>query len=265
MKKIISLIFTILLTTIQLKANQPRTLTVYGKVDPRLYVWIQTTYRSMNPNDLRQNYKECTQSNWNTGGRKRTLNWDVKHIIPDKNNNYKVTIPIDYVNKNRCGFEYVSTRIVIRRDKKDERYAKIEIANNRNKANNIYIGYKGGMQGMGQPKGTTTTKNHYQLSSGSKIECYTIWYEDSKHIESNKAHANFTCLPIPLNDINGVDELKTDTINIDIVINEDKCKKAQKSKDGSYKDNFRDYEIKYINTFHKYEVQFKQYIKNLFN
>ncbi len=56
---ILKLILLVFLINTTLFAKQQRTITLYGKVDPRLYAWVLTTYRSMHPNDLKKDYEKC--------------------------------------------------------------------------------------------------------------------------------------------------------------------------------------------------------------
>ncbi len=253
----IKIIVLSLLLIIQIQAKTAKEFIVYGKLDNRLYVTLLTTYRSMNPNDLRQDYEKCTQANWNTGTRQRSLNYDFVKLVANKDGQYKASIPIEFMDKNNCGWEYVNTALRIRRDKADDLYANIQIANINQKANNVYQGTKTGMResGLWGKYGTKTTKKHYQISSGSMIECYTTYGGYSKRLKRILPNS-FTCLPIAHNKINGVDEFKTASINLDIIINEDKCTENSTG----YKDFFRDY---------KEETSFldkiKSKIKNIFN
>jgi len=218
-------------------AKEVRTITLYGKFDPRLYASVITTYRSMDPSDIRKNYEECTKSNFNTGNRGRTLNFDTATIKSDKNGNYKVSIPIDFEGGVDWGWEYVDTELTIRRDKRDHQYVKIILASSKQKAISNHKGSHNGSQQGGatftlklktdNPKkpiylGNETTKNHFQISSGSKIECYTNWFTKS-HRTGKPASADFECIPYSSNNINGVDKLESTSIHLDIEVNDKKC------------------------------------------
>jgi hypothetical protein len=225
-------------------AKEVRTITLYGKFDPRLYASVITTYRSMDPSDIRKNYEECTKSNFNTGNRGRTLNFDSVTIKPDKDGNYKVSIPIDFEGGVDCGWEYVDTELTIRRDKRDHQYVKIILASSKQKAISNHKGSHNGSQQGGvvllletnDPKkpirlGNTTTKKHFQISSGSKIECHTNWFTKS-HRTGKPASVDFECIPYSSNNINGVDKLETTTINLDIEVNDKKCGLIQRGTRG---------------------------------
>lgn len=233
MKKI--MFFLVLI--VALNAQEKRVLTLYGKVDPRLYASVTSTYRSKNPNEIRENYEECIKANWNTGSRGRTLTYTMSNISTgqDTKDYYEVNIPIDYTDDNKCGWEYVNTRIRIQRDKKDDLYNDIRILDERQEVHHMEGKFNGGSKGInGAHK---TTKNHFQLSPGSQIQCFTKWHEDSKYIKSNVAHATLTCQPIGKDDINGVDTITSARLNIDIVVNEEKCINNSTGE----KDYFRDY------------------------
>ena len=253
MRKFIILIM-VLFVSVNLFARKLRTLTLYGKFDPRLYAYVTSTYRSQSPDKIRENYKECTRSDWNTGGARRTLTFDRIHIVPDKNGTYRVTIPIDYVGKDKCGWEYVDTEITIKRDKKDKSYVKIGIANEDKRTDN----YRGNGVGVLSP---STKKKHFLLSSGSKIECHTEWYPTSKTSGGYvfKEHAAFICIPKTFNNINGVDEFKTDSINIDIIVDENKCR----SNPSGNKDYFQDYKEP-VNRFKQLKLKVKHFINSIF-
>ena len=265
MRKFIILIM-VLFVSVNLSAKKLRALTLYGKFDPRLYAYVTSTYRSQSPDKMRENYKECTRSDWNTGGARRTLTYDIADIVPDKNGTYRVTIPIDYVGKDKCGWEYVDTVMEIRRDKKDKSYVEINIANIKNRYNNSRGEYDDpGSVGVLSP---STKKKHFLLSSGSKIECHTEWHPTSKTSGGYvfKEHAVFICTPKTFNNINGVDEFKTDSINIDIVVNEKKCVAyagLRPFKRGGYKDYFRDYKEP-VSRFKQLKLKVKHFINSIF-
>lgn len=258
MKKIISSIVLILLAQLtQLSAKEQREITLYGKVDPRLVVSARSLYRSMDPKDIRSNFEECTRSDWNTGTRKRSIDYEIAYLTPDKNGNYKTIIPIDYKEDNPCGYEYVNTKLILRRDKKDDSYVKIHVISTDNTPSNSRGLYSGGSQGI---KRVETDKKYFQISSGSKIECFTEHF-----IYKERESTSFICEPEAANDINGVDELKSKSIKVDIIINDNKSA-LYNTLDKNYvrgfpeHDVFRDYK-KTLTSFEK----FKLYIKNLIN
>ena len=254
MRKFIILIM-VLFVSVNLSAKKLRALTLYGKFDPRLYAYVTSTYRSQSPDKMRENYKECTRSDWNTGGARRTLTFDRIHIVPDKNGTYRVTIPIDYVGKDKCGWEYVDTEITIKRDKKDKSYVKIGIANEDKRTDN----YRGDGVGVLSP---STKKKHFLLSSGSKIECYTEYFEvDGK--DYKKPSVDFICTPKTFNNINGVDEFKTDSINIDIIVDEKKSRVANDGITDKNKDYFRDYKEP-VSRFKQLKLKVKHFINSIF-
>lgn len=221
-KRVLNIFLIVCFYVGTLQAKEKKEITLYGKVDPRLYVTLWSTYRSMHPDDVRMNYEECSQYNWNTGHRGRTLDFVIVDVVPNKAGEYNATIPIDYPKNNGCGYEYVDTQFKIKRDKKDEKYAKITVAGSENITHNIYRGVADGYSTLGKKiKGVRTEKNHYQISSGSKIECYTKYYIYGERFQHRRS-TQFACEPVVAHDINGVDELKSTRLKLDILVNEDK-------------------------------------------
>ena len=226
--------------------ESPRMLTLRGNVDPRLSVWARTTYSPTNYRTDIDDGSGCTHNRSDTGYRKAWPDWEVVKITPNENNRYEITIPIDYMGENKCGYRYHSTKISIRRDEDDERYAKIVVVSDSPRPFNIHKGTKGGHSSLGLLRGEHTDKPHYQMSTGSKISCYTEYYEN-EWLRKRKANVVFTCEPVVASDENGVDEINSVTLEIDIEVDESRClgtpDSNNRAKDWKrYQDYFRDYQ-----------------------
>ncbi len=222
-KNIIPLLILVLFIQIpQLFAKEKTIISLYGKIDPRLYVSARTLYRSMDPNDIRENFEECTQYNSSTNQRRRTLDYDIKFINPNKDGEYKLDIPIDYYEeKNPCGYKYVATELRIKRHKDDDSYVEMYILS----TNKILTNRRGEISDSGWAgvRGFKTNKKYLQVASGSKIDCYTKYYIiKDRRTKLFKESTLFTCEPGDENNDNGVDEFKTASINLDILINKNK-------------------------------------------
>ncbi len=231
------------------EVESPRMLTLRGNVDPRLSVWARTTY---SPTDYRTDIDDgsgCTHNRSDTGYRKAWPDWEVVKITPNEDNRYEVTIPIDYMGENKCGYRYHSTEISIRRDEEDELYAKITVVSDNPRPFNTYIGTKSGSSGLGRIiPGVKTDKPHYQMATGSKISCYTKHRDVFKIYKNDVATNTFICEPVVRADLNGVDEIDSVTLDIDIEVDESRCIGIPEHKlfdDWTpYQDYFRDYQSK---------------------
>ena len=112
-------------------------------------------------------------------------------------------MPIDYTGVNPCGYEYVLTELRIKRDKEEEKEDNPDI---------VILGSK-------RSDYIETDKKYLQISSGSKIECHTKHYKGISRITKKfEEHTNFICKPVVANEDNGVDEIKSVSLNLDIVI-----------------------------------------------
>ena len=129
-----------------------RYLTVSGEVEERLQISILSWYRSTDDKN-----PECLRSDWNTGSKKRTLTVRGKTGLSGK---YKVRVPIDFIDKNKCAYAYSSTKVQIvrRSDSKYENYSKYTILSGDNiglnnfRKGSVYSGVDGA------PSNTKTIK-----------------------------------------------------------------------------------------------------------
>lgn len=210
-----------------------RTLTVTGTIDPRLSAIVITTYR---PTDYDEKNSACTRSDWNTARRKGMLDWEYIDIKPDEHSRYKVTVPIDYVREDRCGYEFVNTAIQIQRDKRDDRFAKITLLSDSHENYDNY-GSKGtNLPDEADVRSRKTAKPHYHLAQGTYIQCHTDYFESTQDVL-------FNCYPLGGNGDHGLDEITSTRMKVDVRINETISEYVFDSriKPGSKKDHFRDY------------------------
>lgn len=188
-----------------------RYLTVSGEVDERLQIRILSWYRSTDDDN-----PECLRSDWNTGSKKRTLTVRGETKISGK---YKVKIPIDYMDKNKCAYEYVHTQVKLNRKDDEKKFSTYTILSGNNigrnsfvKSGSVYSGVRGAkLKGI-------TTKKHYFLGSNLKFKCETRQYKTSGNV-------GFWCIPpSDTNWKNGIDELKNMNITINASVDESKEK-----------------------------------------
>ncbi|MEW5833110.1 MAG: hypothetical protein AB1763_09775 [Campylobacterota bacterium] len=115
MRTLIPILSILTLLVVQALADEPRTLTIHGTVDPRLDVSFMSTYRGTNIDRL-----ECSDMNPSTGRRKVKLAGLSKRVTTS---DYNITMPIDYTDANECGYEFVSIDLIMRRKYDDKNYA----------------------------------------------------------------------------------------------------------------------------------------------
>lgn len=119
MRTLIPILSILTLLVVQALADEPRTLTIHGTVDPRLDVSFMSTYRGTNIDRL-----ECSDMNPSTGRRKVKLAGLSKRVTTS---DYNITMPIDYTDANECGYEFVSIDLIMRRKYDDKRYANFPV------------------------------------------------------------------------------------------------------------------------------------------
>jgi hypothetical protein len=195
-------------------AEQPaqadiRYVTVHGQVDPRLQVSILSWYRSTDDDN-----PDCTRRDWNTGTQKRTLTVRGETGL---RNQFTVKVPIDFVGKDGCGWEYSSTKLQMTRyqDNKYKNFSRYMLLSDRNKGRHTER-YTGSYINSGLiPQVATTDKKHYFLGEDLRFECQSYPYT------TNKEKVHFYCLP--QEDIeweNGVDQLTNLEIRLNIAVDE---------------------------------------------
>lgn len=215
--------------------TSPRTVTIRGKVDPRLYVWAQSIFVPTNTEDKKSCLRE--KRDWVTGTHKIKPAFSYKRIIPDKNNKYSVTLPVDYVGEDLCAYRFYSIEIRIRRHQDDKLWTKFSVVNNFKNDDHIYQGTEGGYGGsgmLGKPIMPKNMRKYFQLPTNSKIRCFTIYFE-------YKDDSSFICFEQYEGNENGVDILKTSVIDLDINVDDSLSELISLGDNIREKDFFRDY------------------------
>jgi len=231
------------------------TYTITGTKDPRLDAWFLASYVSQDP------YEECTYKNIYTGGRRSVLSG---RGIKVEDGNYSIEFPLKVTGD--CDYRFRKLELVMKR-KYDEDLASIHpILSDRQRVRPIYWKTKGGAMGNGSnpqtPSALFTTKKYFRIAKGTTFLCKTLWFAERKkntkyHLEES---VNFHCTMQIDNDVNrtlykkapeaywfshpefGVNELKNETIKIDILVDEKNCKANLSRKQRSLPDHFREME-----------------------
>jgi hypothetical protein len=200
-------------------AEQPaqadiRYVTVHGQVDPRVQVSVLSWYRSTDDDNL-----DCTRSDWNTGTQKRILTVRGETGL---RNQFSVKVPIDFVGKDGCGWDYAGTELKLSRyqDNKNKSYSRYTLLSDRNEGDHTERGYKGGQSNRGLIPGTPkTSKNHYFLGKDLRFECRTIYYGYSEKLKK-MLDEDFYCIPQAVQWDRGMDVLQDTTVTIEVVVDE---------------------------------------------
>lgn len=212
-----------------------QTITVYGRIDPRLTAYLINIYGASNRDN-----KACIKKNHYTGGTSVMPGGMTAPVKPDKEGNYRVTLPYQYVGENDCGFLFSSSTLRIQRHPDDDKHAKISIAKAWHKITNTCTGTRGGERGCGgkvigrYPK---LKNKFFQLGSGSKVICFTVQ-------DDNGGESSLTCYPEYSETEHSVNEFLTAEIQLDVVIDEQQCTRIPPIDEPNAKiipDHFRDY------------------------
>ena len=227
------------------------TYTITGTKDPRLDAWFLASYVSQDP------YAECTYKNIYTGGRRSVLSG---RGIKVEDGNYSIEFPLKVVGD--CDYRFRKLELVMKR-KYDEDLASIHpILSDRKKVRPIYWKTKGGAMGNGSnpqtPSALFTTKKYFRIAKGTTFLCKTFWFPERRNRTKGRiteAHSSFHCTMQINSDVNrtlykkapeaywfshpafGVDELKDETMQVDILVDEKNCKTL-----GEKLDRFRELE-----------------------
>jgi hypothetical protein len=179
------IVFLLITTIAQLSAEEPRVLTIYGTVDPRLDVSFMSTYRGTN-----LGRSECSDMNPSSGRRKVKLAGLSKRV---STTDYNITMPIDYTDANDCGYEFVSIDLIMRR-KYDSLYSKhnilargVRLHDGTSYVSPIYYGKKSGQKSAGPngkerraPTSFFTDKRYFCLTKESVFLCKTSFMDYPK-------------------------------------------------------------------------------------
>ncbi len=218
-------------------AQEPVTYTIEGKKDPRLEARFRVLYVSTGTS------KECTSTKLSTGTRKPMIGARVFEV---KDGNYSVKIPIAMQeDEEHCGYKFKRVELMMRRKYDKNLYSLHMILNDEPFAYAIYRGDKGGMGSIYGEQGRTpgkiqTDKKHFRIAKDTTYKCWTHWFPKDANYE---AHANFQCLMqigdgdgenafkyldpiwggIASNDALGINELKSETLHVDILVDDNRC------------------------------------------
>jgi hypothetical protein len=243
MKTLTLLIFSFL----TLFAQDPVIYTIEGKKDPRLDAVYRVLYVSTGTSE------ECTTRKLSTGTRKPVIGSKVYEV---KDGNYSIKIPIALEeDENNCGYRFERIELVMRRLYDDDLYSLHMILNRKPEARAIYFGRKGGQGSTPSPEMPAkllTDKTYYRIAENTRFLCRTRWYEDS---QDSTLHCvmkigegmgeNALIYPDPhisyaKNSALGVDTLKTETLHVDIIADDEGSTANMKMEKSIIKDHFRE-------------------------
>ena len=231
------------------------TYTITGTKDPRLDAWFLASYVSQDP------YEECTYKNIYTGGRRSVLSG---RGIKVEDGNYSIEFPLKVVGD--CDYRFRKLELVMKR-KYDEELASIHpILSDRQRVSPIYWRTKGGAMGLGHPDTPPylqTDKKYFRIAKDTTFLCKTKWYPERRNRTKGRiteAHSSFHCTMQINSDVNrtlykkapeaywfshpafGVDELKNETMQVDILVDEKNCRANLGRDNINAPDHFREME-----------------------
>jgi len=243
------LLSTLLALATVLMATDPVTYTIEGKKDPRLEAWYLATYVSQDPDE------ECTSKNAFTGGRRFALG---SRSIKVEDENYTIEFPIKVTGENNdCDYRFRKLELVMKR-KYDKELASIHpILSDEQKVSPIYWKTKGGAMSLKKPDtppSLFTTKKYFRIADATTFLCKTKWYKSSQdstfhctmQIDSDMNRTLYRqktpTMAVYTHPLFGVDELKDETMKIDILVDEKNCKANLGRDNVNAPDNFRELE-----------------------
>ncbi len=240
-------------------AQEPVTYTIEGKKDPRLEARFRVLYVSTGTS------KECTSTKLSTGTRKPMIGARVFEV---KDENYSIQIPIALEeDENNCGYSFRRIELVMNRLYDDDLYSLHILLDSYPEARAIYYGRRGGMgsnPSPDMPAKLLTDKTYYRIAEDTRFFCRTDWtpkirlpilgangkveWKDSEHtnfhcimqIEDGKGENTFIYpdpqLRYATNPALGIDTLKSETLHVDIIADDEGSMAIEK---GIIKDYFR--------------------------
>ena len=211
-------------------ANERVTYTFEGVKDPRLSAQFSVRYIASSDS------KACTNLRLVTGT-KRPAMADKVYEIPD--GNYSITMPISFgADSSKCGYQFRRIELKVRRKNDDELYSSHVLLDTETKSRPIYYGRwggSGGQRSIEMPSSLETNKKYFRIAQETRFLCATKWYEHDEgtsffcrmQLGDGKGDNRF----IPLNDAQtivthshlGVDEVKNETLRLDITVEEKRC------------------------------------------
>ena len=237
----LKILYLLLFLTIEIFAQRQAIYTIKGKKDSRLTAKYIASYISTSKS------KECSHSNPSTGTRKVDIGTKIYKIMQE---NYSIDIPVYLAeDEDNCGYRFSRIELVIRRLYDDDFYSLHMILNKKPNAQAIYFGHKGGMSASSSiimPAKLLTDKQFFRIANDTKFLCKTKWYPNRKRGKSSRYpslydvnYSTFYCTMqikdgknenkfISVNKNNtyvthpkfGIDEIKNDTLNVDILVDE---------------------------------------------
>ena len=232
MKNIV--LFLFLLSSVNLTGNsskkdsletKKRELSITGTLDERLTISLLSYYVSNNDEN-----KACVRKDFNTGSNKKILTVRGQ-VINSK-------LPIDLVDKSACKWDYSSSKIKIYRkhdDGQKNSYSKYVLLSAFSASYNTFdktgitvaghspkvtAGGHTGVKGVGREFYEVPNK-YFFLGKAIGFRCETEYY----YFKKLKREATyFWCSPTKIKKAQGLDELKSMSINLDIFVDESKYK-----------------------------------------
>ena len=205
--------------------------TIEGNKDPRLQATFLATYISTSKT------KACSHRNPSTATRKVNIG---SKSYPITEENYHIEIPV-YLeeNENECGYRFSRIELMLRRQYDNELYSRHILLSNAPKIHAIYYGDKTGIRGGGAnpllPGTLFTDKRYFRIAKHTQYVCrteYYAWKYSSgfycfMQIRDGKGENQFI-QPTQYSRVThpefGIDEIKSDTLHVDILADDDGSK-----------------------------------------
>ena len=241
------IVIMLLFLTMGLYAEEQAIYTFTGQKDARLDADYIVTYVSTSDSEA------CTQLQLATGTKKALLG---RQLYAVKDGSYRVEIPL-YLkeDENNCGYRFRRIELMMRRKNDDDLYSQHIILDSTQEGMAIYYGHKGGMGGkasLEMPAILSTDKKHYRIAADTKFFCSTHWYEyrkgstfhcrmqigdgrgENRFISTNEQN---TCVTHPKF---GIDAVKSETLHVDILVDDEGCRATMGKDRPNVKDHFRE-------------------------
>jgi len=246
----IAILWSILLTSSVVAADEVATYTIHGVKDKRLEATYIASYRSVN----------CITKDAQTGGRHFGL-FGKTVEVPDGNYTIKFPILVKKRKDERCDSEFAGLELIMRR-KYDDKLASIHpILSSKKEVHVTYWKTDGGAMSLKHPDTPPyleTTKQYFRIAPQSTFLCKTFWFPESHRMDRvYKAHSQFHCTMQIDDDVNrthysqrdpriytvthpefGVEKIVDTDMKIDILVDTKNCKAIKNKK--IVDDNFRE-------------------------
>ena len=262
MKKIFitALLFSLVGWAATLQADDQATYTITGTKDKRLDAWYSATYVSQNLED-----EACSHYARHKGFRRPKI---ASRGIGIEDVNYTIKLPITLAeDENNCNYRFSGLMLIMRR-MNDEKLSSIHyILSDQKEVRPVYWKTERGESydpHPDTPPSLVTDKKYFRIAKETAFLCKTYWYEyrqgsdfhctmqigdglnDNKFIPSRKFKSFVNQVTHPKF---GVDEIKDETMKIDILVDEKNCKTVKNRK--VVPDHFRE-----VGTWQKFKNLF---------